>query len=152
MCGQYAGLYPPDTTICIAMIMREIDAARRPFGVGGNSGLPLSWAGPSAWTDDALGTSRQSATKAATTNLTPWAGGAGVGASCVCTPVKDATFGQRLVNVTMFSQKIVKGMDVSALVYDRLDRRNRSRASANSTADPVQEDGRQCRVKGTNKF
>ena len=57
-----------------------------------------------------------------------------------------------LVNATLFSQKIVKELDVSASIYNLLDRRYSDPVSADFTQDSIQQDGRQFRLKLTYRF
>ena len=67
MCRQCRGSNSPDATFCIAMIMREIDATRRPstWEVNVNAGLLRTWTG--------------SSTLAADIGEGPWADGDGAG-------------------------------------------------------------------------
>jgi outer membrane receptor for ferrienterochelin and colicins len=57
-----------------------------------------------------------------------------------------------LVNATLFSQKIAKGLEVSASVYNLLDRRYSDPVSPDFTQDSIQQDGRQFRLKLTYRF
>jgi iron complex outermembrane receptor protein len=57
-----------------------------------------------------------------------------------------------LVNATLFSQKIVKGLEVSASVYNLFDQRYSDPVSADFNRDSIQQDGRQFRLKLTYKF
>ena len=57
-----------------------------------------------------------------------------------------------LVNATLFSQKIAKGLEVSASIYNLFDRRYSDPVSPDFTQDSVQQDGRQFRLKLTYRF
>jgi iron complex outermembrane receptor protein len=57
-----------------------------------------------------------------------------------------------LVNATLFSQKIAKGLEVSASIYNLFDWRYSDPVSPDFTQDSIQQDGRQFRVKLTYKF
>ena len=56
------------------------------------------------------------------------------------------------VNATLFSQKIAKGLEVSASIYNLFDQRYRDPVSADFSQDSVQQDGRQFRLKLTFRF
>ena len=57
-----------------------------------------------------------------------------------------------VANATLFSQKIVKGLEVSASVYNLFDQRYRDPVVDDFTQDSIQQDGRQFRIKATWKF
>ena len=57
-----------------------------------------------------------------------------------------------LLNATLFSQKIVKGLEFSASVYNLLGQHYSDPASSDFTQDSIQQDGRQFRLKLTYKF
>ena len=60
--------------------------------------------------------------------------------------------GHGLVNFTLFSQNLVKGLEVSASVYNLLDRRYSNPSSAFHQQDLIEQDGRSFRVKLTYRF
>ena len=47
----------------------------------------------------------------------------------------------------MFSQKIVKGLEASASIYNLCDQRYRDPVSGDFSQDSIQQDGRQFRLK-----
>jgi len=57
-----------------------------------------------------------------------------------------------LLNATLFSQKIVKGLEASASVYNLLDQRYSDPASGNFIQSSIPQDGRQFRIKLTYRF
>jgi iron complex outermembrane receptor protein len=57
-----------------------------------------------------------------------------------------------LVNATLFSQKIAKGLEISGSVYNLLNQHYRDPVSADFTQDSIEQDGRQFRVKLTYRF
>jgi len=63
---------------------------------------------------------------------------------------KAAGFG--VVNLTLFSQNLVKGLELSASVYNLLDRHYGDPASAFHPQDIIERDGRTFRVKLTYRF
>lgn len=57
-----------------------------------------------------------------------------------------------LVNATLFSQKIAKGLEVSASIYNLFGWRYSDPVSPDFSQDSIQQDGRQFRLKLTYKF
>ena len=57
-----------------------------------------------------------------------------------------------VANATLFSRELVKGLEVSASVYNLFDTHYRDPAADDFTQDSIQQDGRQFRVKATWKF
>jgi iron complex outermembrane receptor protein len=57
-----------------------------------------------------------------------------------------------LVNLTLFSQNLVKNLELSASVYNLLDHRYSDPASSFHTQDLIQQDGRSFRLKLTYRF
>jgi iron complex outermembrane receptor protein len=57
-----------------------------------------------------------------------------------------------VVNLTLFSQKLIKNLEFSASVYNLLDRRYTDPASSFHTMDLIQQDGRSFRLKLTYRF
>lgn len=57
-----------------------------------------------------------------------------------------------LVNLTLFSQKLVKGLDISASIYNLFDERYSNPGSIENLQDRIQQDGRTFRVKLTYRF
>jgi iron complex outermembrane receptor protein len=57
-----------------------------------------------------------------------------------------------VVNLTLFSQKLIKNLEFSASVYNVLDRRFSDPASSFHTMDLIQQDGRSFRLKLTYRF
>jgi outer membrane receptor for ferrienterochelin and colicins len=57
-----------------------------------------------------------------------------------------------LVNATLFSQKIAKGLEVSASIYNLFDWRHSDPVSPDFTQNSIQQDGRQFRLKLTYRF
>ena len=60
--------------------------------------------------------------------------------------------GYGIVNFTLFSQNLIKGLEISASVYNILDRRYDDPASRFHVQDVIQQDGRSFRVKVTYRF
>ena len=57
-----------------------------------------------------------------------------------------------VVNLTLFSQKLIKNLEFSASVYNLLDRRYSDPASSFHAMDLIQQDGRSFRLKLTYRF
>jgi len=57
-----------------------------------------------------------------------------------------------LVNLTLFSQKLVKNLEVSASIYNLLNRQYEDPATLFHVQDTIQQDGRSFRVKVTYRF
>jgi outer membrane receptor for ferrienterochelin and colicin len=57
-----------------------------------------------------------------------------------------------IINLTLYSQKIIKNLEVSASVYNLLDRRYQDPASLFHVQDTIQQDGRSFRMKLTYHF
>ena len=57
-----------------------------------------------------------------------------------------------VVNLTLFSQNIIKNLEFSASVYNLLDTRYGDPASSFHTQDLIQQDGRSFRLKLTYRF
>jgi len=70
----------------------------------------------------------------------------------VITPARKTANDFALVNWTLFSQKLVQGMELSASVYNLLDARYSVSSSGNTLQDTIQQNGRSFRVKLTYKF
>jgi iron complex outermembrane receptor protein len=70
----------------------------------------------------------------------------------VITPARNTANDFALVNWTLFSQKLVQGMELSASVYNLLDARYGVSSSGNTLQDTIQQNGRSFRVKLTYKF
>ena len=64
---------------------------------------------------------------------------------------KDAA-GYGVVNLTLFSQNLLKNLEVSATVYNLLDRRYSDPASRYHVQDAIEQDGRGFRLKLTYRF
>ena len=64
----------------------------------------------------------------------------------------DDAGGFGLVNLTIFSQKLIKNLELSASVYNLLDRRYSDPASAFHIQDLIGQDGRSFRLKLTYRF
>jgi outer membrane receptor for ferrienterochelin and colicins len=60
--------------------------------------------------------------------------------------------GYGLVNLTLFSQNLAPGLELSATVYNLLDRRYSDPSSAFHQQDLIEQDGRSLRVKMTYRF
>ena len=61
--------------------------------------------------------------------------------------VGDAVGDAWVANATLFSQNLVKGLEVSASVYNLFDQRYRDPAASDFTQDSIEQDGRTFRVK-----
>ncbi len=57
-----------------------------------------------------------------------------------------------IVNLTLFSQKLLKGLEVSATIYNLLDTEYAYPAGAGYAQDTIEQDGRNLRVKLTYRF
>src|SRR5438034_9112399 len=57
-----------------------------------------------------------------------------------------------IVNLTLFSQNLVKNLEFSATIYNLLDRKYSDPASRYHTQDLIEQDGRSFRVKMTYRF
>ena len=57
-----------------------------------------------------------------------------------------------IVNLTLFSQKLIKDLEVSASIYNLLDRRYSDPASRYHTQDLMEQDGRSFVLKMTYRF
>jgi len=57
-----------------------------------------------------------------------------------------------IINLTLFSQKIIRNLEVSGTVYNLLDRRYQDPASLFHVQDTIQQDGRSFRLKLTYHF
>jgi iron complex outermembrane receptor protein len=57
-----------------------------------------------------------------------------------------------VVNLTLFSQNLVKNLEFSASVYNVLDRRHSDPASSFHTMDLIEQNGRSFRLKLTYRF
>ncbi|HWR90237.1 MAG TPA: TonB-dependent receptor, partial [Dissulfurispiraceae bacterium] len=57
-----------------------------------------------------------------------------------------------VTNVTLFSQKIVKGLEVSASIYNLFDKKYHDPASTEHRMDSIEQDGRNYRIKLTYAF
>jgi outer membrane receptor for ferrienterochelin and colicins len=57
-----------------------------------------------------------------------------------------------MVNLTLFTQRIVKGLEASASVYNLLDTKYYYPAAAEHLQDQIEQDGRGFRVKLTYRF
>jgi len=66
-------------------------------------------------------------------------------------PGPDAA-GYAIVNLTLFSQNIVKNLEVSASIYNLLDKTYFDPSSRFHLQNAIQQDGRTFRVKLTYKF
>jgi iron complex outermembrane receptor protein len=64
----------------------------------------------------------------------------------------EAAGGFGIVNLTLFSQKIIKNLEFSASVYNLLDRRYSDPASQFHVQDVIGQDGRNFRLKLTYRF
>ena len=64
----------------------------------------------------------------------------------------DAVGGALVANATLFSQNLVKGLEVSASVYNLFDERFRDPVASDFTQDSIEQDGRTFRVKLTHRF
>jgi hypothetical protein len=177
------------------MIMREIDATPRPFGLVVNSGLLPIRTGSTVAANDVVGAQTQPAAELLTINLVQWSGGLRGRASNTYT--EDTATGQglrhspehlgqlelslaiwqnkrfasvelqamserltvagnavgpvKLVNAALFNQMIVKGVDVSTIIYNLLAQHYRNPVSVELTKDSTEQDGRQFPIKATNK-
>jgi outer membrane receptor for ferrienterochelin and colicins len=79
------------------------------------------------------------------------------GLEVLCTSPVHTMTGHRidgyvLANFTLFSQRIVKGLELSASIYNLLDTRYSFAASADLQEDALDQDGRSFRVKLTYRF
>ena len=70
----------------------------------------------------------------------------------VITPARNTANDFALVNFTLFSQKLVKGMELSASIYNLFDTRYSVSSSGNTLQDIIEQNGRSFRVKLTYKF
>ena len=57
-----------------------------------------------------------------------------------------------LVNATLFSQKIVKGLEASASIYNLFDQRYSDPVSGDFIQNSIEQDGRSFRLKLTYHF
>ena len=57
-----------------------------------------------------------------------------------------------IVNLTLFSQNLVKGLELSGGVYNLLDREYEDPATPRHKQDVIEQDGRAFRVKLTYRF
>ena len=57
-----------------------------------------------------------------------------------------------LANATLFSRELVKGLEVSASVYNLFNQRYRDPAADDFTQESIRQDGRTFRVKLTYRF
>ena len=60
--------------------------------------------------------------------------------------------GYGVVNLTLFSQNLVKGLELSATVYNLLDKRYGDASTPFHRQDILEQDGRALRVKLTYRF
>ena len=60
--------------------------------------------------------------------------------------------GYWMANATLFSRELIKGLEVSASVYNLLDQRYHDPVAGDFTQDSIQQDGRSFRVKATYRF
>jgi iron complex outermembrane receptor protein len=70
----------------------------------------------------------------------------------VITPNRKTADDFAVVNLTLFSQKLVKGLEVSASIYNLLDTRYSVSSSGNTLQDTIQQNGRSFRLKLTYNF
>jgi iron complex outermembrane receptor protein len=72
--------------------------------------------------------------------------------SPVRTLADNETDAYAIANLTLYSQKIVKGLEVSASIYNLFDTKYAFPGSADLREDTVTQDGRSFRVKLTYRF
>ena len=68
------------------------------------------------------------------------------------TAVGTEAAGFGVVNATLFSQKLARGLEISASVYNLLDRQYSDPATPLHQQDTLQRDGRSFRVKISYRF
>ena len=57
-----------------------------------------------------------------------------------------------LANATLFSRELVKGLEISASIYNLFDRRYSDPVSEDFNQNAIEQDGRQFRIKATWRF
>jgi iron complex outermembrane receptor protein len=68
------------------------------------------------------------------------------------TLAKDKTEDFFTTNVTVFSQKLLRGLEISGSIYNLFDKKYEDPSSTEHVQDKIEQDGRNFRVKLTYRF